>query len=50
MVAFDNKLAKTFAPFERIMGFSLLSVGTVTRFSGKVLKGGGNPIGIRGGF
>jgi polysaccharide export outer membrane protein len=50
MVAFDNKLAKTFAPFERIMGFSLLTVGTVTRFSGKVLRGGGNPVGIRGGF
>ena len=48
MVAMDNKLAKTFAPFERIMGFSLLSVGTITRFSGKVLQGGGNPIGFRG--
>jgi polysaccharide export outer membrane protein len=43
MVAMDNKLAKVFAPMERIMGFSLLSVGTVTRFSGRVLKGGGNP-------
>ena len=49
MVAFDNKLAKVFAPFERIMGFSLLGVGTATRFSGKVLAGGGNPRGI-GGF
>jgi len=43
MIALDNKLAKVFAPFERIMGFSLLSVGTATRFSGNVLKGGGNP-------
>jgi len=42
-VAWDNKLAKTFAPLERIMGFSLLTVGTVTRFSGRVLNGGGNP-------
>lgn len=50
MVAFDNKLAKTLAPFERIMGFSLLSVGTATRFSGKVLDGGGNPQGFGGGF
>ncbi|MFG0261147.1 MAG: polysaccharide biosynthesis/export family protein [Novipirellula sp. JB048] len=43
MVALDNKLAKMFAPLERIMGFSLLSVGTATRFSGSVLEGGGNP-------
>ncbi len=50
LVAFDNKLAKRFAPLERMMGFSLLTVGTVTRFSGKVLRGGGNPVGIRGGF
>ncbi len=49
MVALDNKLAKAFAPFERVMGFSLLTVGTVTRFSGRVLKGGGNPRSI-GGF
>ena len=31
------------APFERLMGFSLLGVGTATRFSGNVLAGGGNP-------
>ena len=42
MVALDTGLAKLTAPFERIMGFSLLGVGTVTRFSGPVLKGGGN--------
>jgi polysaccharide biosynthesis/export protein len=42
MVALDTGLAKITAPFERIMGFSLLGVGTVTRFSGPVLKGGGN--------
>lgn len=42
-VAFDNSLAKTLAPIERMMGFSLLGVETVTRFSGKPLKGGGNP-------
>ncbi len=48
LVAMDNKLAKVFAPLERIMGFSLLSAATVTRYSGRVLKGGGNPIGIGG--
>jgi polysaccharide biosynthesis/export protein len=42
LVAFDTGLAKLTAPFERIMGFSMLTVGTVTRFSGPVLKGGGN--------
>lgn len=41
MVAFDTRLAKLIAPLERMMGFSLLSVGTATRFSGKVLQGGG---------
>lgn len=50
MVAMDNRLAKKFAPLERIMGFSLLTVGTVTRFSGNVLKGGGNPNNFGGGF
>jgi polysaccharide biosynthesis/export protein len=42
LVAFDTGLGKLTAPFERMMGFSLLGVGTVTRFSGPVLKGGGN--------
>lgn len=41
-VAFDTGLGKLFAPLERVMGFSLLGVGTATRFSGPVLKGGGN--------
>ena len=41
-VAFDNGLAKFLAPVERIMGFSIFGVGTVTRFSGPVLTGGGN--------
>ncbi|PQO28972.1 polysaccharide biosynthesis/export family protein [Blastopirellula marina] len=45
VIAFDNALAKTLAPLERIMGFSLLGVNTATRFSGSVLKGGGNPRG-----
>jgi len=45
LVAFDTHLAKLLAPFERAMGFSLLSAGTATRFSGQVLKGGGNPSG-----
>jgi hypothetical protein len=43
MVAFDNNLGKLLAPFERLMGFSLLGAGTATRFSGPVLQGGGNP-------
>jgi polysaccharide export outer membrane protein len=44
MIALDNTLAKIIAPFERVMGFSLLSAGTATRFSGHVLRGGGNPV------
>jgi polysaccharide biosynthesis/export protein len=42
LVAFDTGIGKVTAPLERIMGFSMLGVGTVTRFSGPVLKGGGN--------
>ncbi len=42
-IAFDNNLGKVLAPFERVMGFAMLGVGTLTRFSGKVLQGGGNP-------
>jgi polysaccharide export outer membrane protein len=45
LVALDTALAKLLAPVERVMGFSLLGVGTVTRFSGPVLRGGGNPRG-----
>ncbi len=43
MIAFDNNLGKVLAPFERVMGFAMLGVGTLTRFSGSVLRGGGNP-------
>ena len=49
MVAWDTKLSKVIAPFERIMGFSLLGAQTATRFTGSVLKGGGNPSGYGGG-
>jgi polysaccharide export outer membrane protein len=42
-IAFDTGVAKVTTPLERIMGFSLLGVGTTTRFSGPVLHGGGNP-------
>lgn len=45
LVGFDNRLAKVFNPLERIMGFSILSASAATRFSGRVLRGGGNPIG-----
>jgi protein involved in polysaccharide export with SLBB domain len=47
LVAFDNGLAKLLSPFERIMGFTLLGTETVTRLSGPVLRGGGNPRGAR---
>jgi protein involved in polysaccharide export with SLBB domain len=43
MVAFDTYIAKFTAPLERIMGFTLLGIGTTTRLSGNVLGGGGNP-------
>lgn len=43
LVAFDTQIAKLTAPLERIMGFTLLGTGTVTRLSGRVLQGGGNP-------
>lgn len=43
LVAFDTNLAKVLAPMERAMGFTLLTVGTATRLSGRVLRGGGNP-------
>jgi protein involved in polysaccharide export with SLBB domain len=49
LVAFDTGLAKLLAPMERAMGFTLLSAGTATRLSGKVLQGGGNPSGGFGG-
>ena len=37
----DGTLSRIFAPFERIMGFSLLGAQTATRFYGNVLQGGG---------
>ncbi|MDR1491958.1 MAG: polysaccharide biosynthesis/export family protein [Planctomycetaceae bacterium] len=48
MVAIDTKLSKIIAPFERIMGFSLLGAQTVSRYSGSVLKGGGERYGSSG--
>lgn len=45
LVAFDTALSKLIAPVERVMGFSILGASTATRFSGNVLKGGGNPSG-----
>lgn len=44
-VAFDRFTAKVAAPFERLMGFSILGASTATRLSGRVLAGGGNPLG-----
>jgi polysaccharide export outer membrane protein len=40
-VAYDTSLAKTLAPLERMMGFATLSANTASRFSGRVLNGGG---------
>ena len=37
LVAFDTSIAKITAPLERIMGFILLTTGTVSRLSGNVL-------------
>jgi polysaccharide biosynthesis/export protein len=42
LIALDATLGKIIAPMERVIGFSILSVGGITRFSGKVLSGGGN--------
>lgn len=43
LIAFDTYIGKLTAPIERVMGFTLLGTGTVTRLSGDVLGGGGNP-------
>ena len=42
LIALDTGLGKIIAPIERVMGFSILGAGTVTRLSGHVLEGGGN--------
>ncbi|MDR3197850.1 MAG: polysaccharide biosynthesis/export family protein [Planctomycetaceae bacterium] len=49
-VAADGVLARVIAPFERIMGFSLLGATTATRFYGKVMLGGGERSGYGGGY
>jgi len=49
LVAFDTHVGKLVSPFERLMGFTLLTVGTATRLSGAVLRGGGNANGFGGG-
>jgi polysaccharide export outer membrane protein len=40
-LALDGTLSRIFAPFERIMGFTLLGTSTATRLYGNVLTGGG---------
>ena len=42
LIAWNTALGKILAPVNQLMGFSLLGVGTITRFSGHVLDGGGN--------
>jgi polysaccharide export outer membrane protein len=51
LVAFDTRLSKMLTPVERLFGFSTLGVSTISRFSGKVLQGGGQQnVGGGGGF
>ncbi|MFO7907987.1 MAG: polysaccharide biosynthesis/export family protein [Planctomycetota bacterium] len=45
LVAFDSAFGKLMAPVERLMGFAILGASTATRLSGRVLGGGGNPVG-----
>ena len=45
LIAFDTTLGKIIAPFERIMGITMLGATTATRLSGPVLRGGGEPRG-----
>jgi protein involved in polysaccharide export with SLBB domain len=40
-VAFDTNLAKMLAPLRQIMDFAIYGTGVATRFSGRVLQGGG---------
>ncbi len=42
LVACDTKLAKIFAPAQRVLGFTLLGAGTASRLSGNVLQNGRN--------
>ncbi len=42
LIAINTAFGKIIAPFEQVMGFSSFGAGVVTRFSGKVLQGGGN--------
>jgi polysaccharide export outer membrane protein len=49
LVAWDNQLAKAFAPVERIFGFSILGVNTMRQFSGRVLQNNGNNNNFGGG-
>ncbi|MBN1911924.1 MAG: polysaccharide biosynthesis/export family protein [Pirellulales bacterium] len=42
LIALDNSLSKILAPLERVIGFTLLGTGAVSRLSGPVLRGGGN--------
>jgi len=48
MITFDNFLAKTLAPFERILGVTLLTNGTVRSLEGQ--QGSGFGGGFGGGF
>ncbi len=41
LVALDTNMGKLFSPVERMMGFSMLTLGTLRNFSGSVLSGRG---------
>jgi len=45
LIAVDTAFGKFIAPIERVFGISVFGAGAVTRFSGHVLEGGGNPNG-----
>lgn len=44
-VALGSWIDKVVSPWERVMGFAMLGAEAATRFSGNVLRGGGNPRG-----
>lgn len=50
LVAVDTNLEKNLAPWQRMMGFTLLGVTTMGRLSGKVIQNRGNIGGFGGGI
>lgn len=50
LVAVDTNLEKNLAPWQRMMGFTLLGTATISRLSGKVLQNGRNQGAFGGGI